>query len=152
MLSVPDSSDEYQTPPDHHSCSQNSNNEFKRIVDLAYKSDDLDTEQIDVDDETEAAKSMNETQDTEVICSPVETTHQVFEEMHQKEQMKNSDCCKNEAFKDILKHALKMAEEAKSLSGGYEDDDENVDFMKTSKKRGLILPRPRWWPAEGLKD
>ncbi|KAL8199463.1 hypothetical protein R6Q57_013031 [Mikania cordata] len=151
MLSLPDSFDEYQTPPDHHSCSQNSNNEGQRIVDLTNESDVLDTEQMDMD-ETEAAKSVNEAHQTEVICSPEEHTHQVFVEMLQREQKQNSNCSKNEAFKNIMNHVLKMVAEAKSRSGGGEDDERDVDFLETAKMRGLILPRPRWWPAEGFKD
>ncbi|KAI3820262.1 hypothetical protein L1987_07806 [Smallanthus sonchifolius] len=172
MVSLPDSFDEYQTPPEQPSYSQNSSNDgHVRIVDLANDSDNLDTEKIDVGDrvdEIDAAKSVIEALETEVISSPEEDAHQVFVEMPQREQetsnrekrklpflmktqRQNNSYSKHEWFKVSLNRVLKMAR-SKGGGGGGVDDDVDIDFLETATMRGLTLPHPRWWPTEGFND
>ncbi|MFS7941303.1 hypothetical protein Hanom_Chr05g00474671 [Helianthus anomalus] len=171
MVSLPDSFDEYQTPPEQP-CSQNSSNDGhvaaskpapfdeNRVVDLANESDNLDTEPIDVDEQVDAVEAVD---NTEVISSPELSAHQVFDKMPQREQelgkrklpvlmrkrKESSKYLKHGVFKDVLNRVLKMVEITGGGGGGGEDD---CDFVETAKKRGLSLPRPRWWPTEGFED
>lgn len=44
---------------------------------------------------------------------------------------------------------------AGQLDGGgseEEEEEEDVDFLETAKRRGMTLPRPRWWPPEDYDD
>ncbi|KAI3685979.1 hypothetical protein L1987_79648 [Smallanthus sonchifolius] len=157
MVSLPDSFDEYQTPPEQPSYSQNSSNDgHVTIVDLANESGNLDTEKIDIDDpvdEIDAAKSVIEALETEVISSPEEDAHQVFVEMPQREketsnrrkrkllllmktQRQNNSYSKHEGFKVPVNRVLKMARST-GYGGGGGGDDVDIDFLETATKRGL---------------
>ncbi|KAG8374640.1 hypothetical protein BUALT_Bualt10G0017000 [Buddleja alternifolia] len=37
----------------------------------------------------------------------------------------------------------------KVVVGDMNGDSEDVDFLETAKKQGLIFPSPRWWPPDG---
>lgn len=56
---------------------------------------------------------------------------------------------KDKIFKGLL-DALKMV--AGQLDGGGSEEEGDVDFLETAKRRGMTLPRPRWWPPEGYDD
>ncbi|CAI9759474.1 unnamed protein product [Fraxinus pennsylvanica] len=47
---------------------------------------------------------------------------------------------KNELLMDLL--------EVLKVKVGVEE----VDFLKTAKRRGLTFPKPRWWPPEGFEE
>lgn len=36
------------------------------------------------------------------------------------------------------------------VGGIVVDDSKETDFLETAKERGIIFPRPRWWPPEGF--
>lgn len=57
---------------------------------------------------------------------------------------------KDRIFKGLL-DALKMV--AGQLDGGgSEEEEKDVDFLEIARRRGLTLPRPRWWLPEGYDD
>ncbi|KAK1406738.1 hypothetical protein QVD17_38346 [Tagetes erecta] len=170
MLTLPDSFDEYETPPEqdysHNSINDRGIIDFDRlddeIVDLGKETDDFDTEKIDVDDGVDEIET--EAFETEVISSIEEDAHQVFDEMSEREledsnlgkrklpvvmkmQMQKSKCWKHEGFKDALNRVLKMV-----CKEDDNDDGADINFVESAKMRGLIFPCPRWWPVEGFKD
>ncbi|KAK9053217.1 hypothetical protein SSX86_029849 [Deinandra increscens subsp. villosa] len=166
IVSLPDSFEEYQPSYPHNSTNDahvaaatktaafspmkvddnDGEQERHRTVDLANDSDNL---------YTDPAKSVTENVET--------GAHQVFVEMPQqvtdkrkrqlpvsvKTQKQTIESSKREAFASLVDRVLKMVGEGKPRGGG---DDVEVDFLETAKMRGLTLPRPRWWPAEGFKD
>lgn len=138
--------------------------------------DDSDTHPVD---EIDAENSVTKARETELVSSLKESAHEVFVEMPQREQEatrspsivnstsnrgkrrlplsvngrdqnngEKGDYSKHEAIRNALDRALKM------LVGEPKDDcHEDIDFLKTAKRRGMTFPRPRWWPPEGgLED
>ncbi|KAI3707399.1 hypothetical protein L6452_25880 [Arctium lappa] len=131
-------------------------------------------------DEIDAENSVTEAREMELSSSPKENAHEVFVEMPPREKEasispstvnttsnrgkrrlplsvngrdqnngEKGDYCRHEAFRNALDRVLKM------LVGEPKDDchDEDIDFLKTAKRRGMTFPRPRWWPPEGgLQD
>ncbi|CAI9278536.1 unnamed protein product [Lactuca saligna] len=51
-----------------------------------------------------------------------------------------------DVFTDILNRAWKILVEQQRKCGAEADGDD--DLLETAMRRGLTLPRPRWWPPE----
>ncbi|KAD6453149.1 hypothetical protein E3N88_07854 [Mikania micrantha] len=138
MFTLPESSDEYHTPPDHQSCSETSNIEGQippPTNTSAFDAGDGDLLPVD-DDEQEAGNK-----DKRKLPFSMNT---------QKPAISSSQ---NEPFVNILNRVLMMAQEKqRSRGGGEEDHEDDIDFLETAMRRGLTLPRPRWWPPEWFKD
>ncbi|KAI3685980.1 hypothetical protein L1987_79649 [Smallanthus sonchifolius] len=179
IFTLPESSDEYHTPPEHQSCSQNSSNDGQvpptkiSALDQDIESGRVgDEDPIPVDEDLgfpEKSPRVLEDNSTHPIDKndtdqmDVDGTHQVFDEMPHRKQEKrklpftmktrnqNSKCSKHEAFTSSLNKVLKMVGEGRSR-GGDEDADVDIDFLEAAKMRGLTFPCPRWWRGKGFKD
>ncbi|KAK9066145.1 hypothetical protein SSX86_013466 [Deinandra increscens subsp. villosa] len=166
-LSVPGSSDEYHTPPEHHySCSQISSSEgqvpggFDEEVVSSRRDYEEDPMLLLVDD----GESQGQ-QQRRIEVGLTNDAHQVFVEKpkraqeekrklpfsmttRQNQNSSSSSGSKHMPFTSTLDRVLKMVgEESKSSS-----NSNDADFLETAKMRGLTLPRPRWWPPQGFKD
>ncbi|KAD6453186.1 hypothetical protein E3N88_07891 [Mikania micrantha] len=144
---MPESSDEYHTPPDHHSCSETSINEGQippPTNTSAFDAGDGGLLPADDDGESHEQRVVDLPNPSDKIgfseknprVLEDENTHQVFVEMPQREQ-----------------EAGNKEKQSKSNRGGgeeEEDHEDDIDFLDTAMRRGLTLPRPRWWPAEVL--
>lgn len=227
MVSMPESSDDYQTPPEHHLSSQNSSNDgqvtavvdletgsggvgnsetmvmddsCERMIDLTTDSDNLEflenrhrvrvsVRVLEVEDNNTVMVDENNTNTEEIetqyavgeinaescvaeaLKTLKETVPKVFVEMPVREQETerktslNLDCKgkrqlpfsmkgkeKNniekheDVFTDILNRAWKILVGQQGKCGAEADGDD--DLLETAMRRGLTLPRPRWWPPE----
>ncbi|KAD6453173.1 hypothetical protein R6Q59_014946 [Mikania micrantha] len=183
MFTMPESSDEYHTPPYHQSCSETSSIEDQippPTNTAAFDAGDGDLLPVDDYGESHEQTVVNLPNPSDKLGFSEKgprvledsNTHQVFVEMPQREQEAgNKDkrkipfsmntqkptisSSKNEPFVNILNRVLMMAQESKRSRGGgeeEEDHEDDIDFRETAMRRGLTLPRPRWWPPEGFKD
>ncbi|KAD6453181.1 hypothetical protein E3N88_07886 [Mikania micrantha] len=122
MFTLPESSDEYHTPPYHQSCSETSSIEGQippPTNTSAFDAGDGDLLPVDDDGESHEQRVVN-------LPNP----------------------------SDNLGFSEKGPRSKRSRGGGEEEEDheDDIDFLETAMRRGLTLPRPRWWPAEGFKD
>ncbi|KAD6453160.1 hypothetical protein E3N88_07865 [Mikania micrantha] len=160
MLTLPESSDEYHTPPDHQRRSETSSIEAQILPPTNTSAFDAgDGDPVPVDDDSESYE-----QRVVDLPNPLDKlgfseknprvpednhTHQVFVEMRQREQeagnkrklpfsmnrqMQTISSSKNEPFVNILNRVLKMVQEAKRSRGGEEeeDHDDDIDFLETA--------------------
>lgn len=58
---------------------------------------------------------------------------------------KNDGVKKKHELDDVVKILEMFVADDEHGGGGSED----VDFLATAKKQGIVFPRPRWWPPEG---
>ncbi|KAD6453177.1 hypothetical protein R6Q59_014947 [Mikania micrantha] len=181
MVTLPESSDEYHTPPDHLCRSETSSIEGQILPPTntsAFDAGDRDPVPVDDDGESHEQRVVD-------LPNPLDklgfseknprvlednNIRQVFVEMPQREQEAGNkekrklpfslntqkptiSSSKNEPFVNVLNRVLMMAQESKrSRGGGEEDNEDDIDFLETAVRRGLTLPHPRWWPPEGFKD
>ncbi|CAH1416957.1 unnamed protein product [Lactuca virosa] len=225
MVSMPESSDDYQTPPEHHLSSQNSSNDgqvtavvdletgsggvensetmvlddsCERMIDLTTDSDNLEflenrhrvrVRVLEVEDhntvmvdgnntnteEMETQYAVGEINSESCVAEALkmlkETVPKVFVEMPVREQETESKTslnldCKGErqlpfsmkgkekiniekhedVFTDTLNRAWKILVGPQGKCDAEADGDD--DLLETAMRRGLTLPRPRWWPPE----